>query len=247
MAKKLTDKEKKFVEVFVVTLDPKKSAIAAGFSKTVAESKAYQWVSDGKVKPHVYEAIQDRISKRSHKLDIKAEDVLRRWWEIANADPNELVQYRRGCCRHCWGIDHGFQWRDEAEYDDQKPKRGKTIDDSGGFGFDGHKDPNAKCPHCNGEGMGHMYVADTRQLKGSAHRLYAGVKVTKDGLEVQMHDQAAALVNVAKHLGMFTDKVIFPDKNGDPQQIANGIAGMTLAELETELRRYDRIRDATKS
>jgi phage terminase small subunit len=47
---------------------------------------------------------------------------------------------------------------------------------------------------------------DTRQLSRRAARLYAGVKTTKEGIEVKIHDQQAALVNVGKHLGMFKDK-----------------------------------------
>lgn len=37
--------------------------------------------------------------------------------------------------------------------------------------------------------------------------LYAGVKQTQGGFEVKMHDQLAALQSVARHLGMFNDKV----------------------------------------
>jgi hypothetical protein len=33
------------------------------------------------------------------------------------------------------------------------------------------------------------------------------VKTTKEGIEVKIHDQQAALVNVGKHLGMFVDKL----------------------------------------
>ena len=54
--------------------------------------------------------------------------------------------------------------------------------------------------------MGYAHFHDTREVKGSAALLYAGVKVTKDGIELKVHDQAKALDNVARHLGMFTDK-----------------------------------------
>ena len=40
--------------------------------------------------------------------------------------------------------------------------------------------------------------------------LYAGVKQTKEGFEIKMHDQLAALDKVAKHLGMFSDKSASP-------------------------------------
>jgi phage terminase small subunit len=50
-------------------------------------------------------------------------------------------------------------------------------------------------------------VHDTRKLSKTAARLYAGMKQTKEGLEVKMHSQDDALVNVGRHLGLFTDKI----------------------------------------
>ena len=44
--------------------------------------------------------------------------------------------------------------------------------------------------------------------KPASQVLYAGVKQTKDGLEIKMHDQQKALENVARHLGMFQDKLV---------------------------------------
>ena len=56
--KQLNDKERVFVDEYLVDTDPKRAALAAGYSATMAASKAYQWVSNSKVKPHVYAAIQ---------------------------------------------------------------------------------------------------------------------------------------------------------------------------------------------
>ena len=52
-----------------------------------------------------------------------------------------------------------------------------------------------------------MHVHDTRRLQGAARRLYAGLKQSKDGLQVLMADREKALENVARHLGMFNDKL----------------------------------------
>ncbi len=52
-----------------------------------------------------------------------------------------------------------------------------------------------------------MHVHDTRSLQGAARRLYAGLKQGKDGLQVLMADREKALENVARHLGMFNDKL----------------------------------------
>ncbi len=144
-------------------------------------------------------------------LDITKEMVIQRYWDIANADPNDLIQYKRTCCRHCWGNNHRYQWRDEREYNDaclaQKPdKDGKMPDPPpliGGYGYNPNKDPNPKCPECDGDGFAYVHANDTRKLTGSAKRLYAGVKKTKEGFEIKMHDPMEALNKIARLQGYF--------------------------------------------
>ncbi len=41
--------------------------------------------------------------------------------------------------------------------------------------------------------------------------------------KVKMHSKIDALVTLAKHLRLLTDKIEFPDKNGNPQDVANKI------------------------
>jgi phage terminase small subunit len=141
--------------------------------------------------------------------------VLRRWWDIATADPNELIQYRRTNCRHCHGEGFAYQWLDKAEFD-QALKSAALVEnadsrtfptDDGGYGFNKKADPRADCPQCSGEGREDVFAHDTRHLLGAARLLYAGVKITKDGLEIKMKDQDKALENVARHLGMFKEKI----------------------------------------
>ena len=43
---KIGAREKRFIDEYLVDLDPKRAAIEAGYSKSVAASKAYQWVSN---------------------------------------------------------------------------------------------------------------------------------------------------------------------------------------------------------
>ncbi len=77
MPQELDAKERRFVSEYLIDLDPKRAAIEAGYSATVAASKAYQWVSNSKVKPHVYEAIQKAMNSRSKRTEITADNVLR--------------------------------------------------------------------------------------------------------------------------------------------------------------------------
>lgn len=178
---KLTAKQQRFVEEYLVDLNATQAAIRAGYSKKTAS----QIGEENLRKPDIQAAIQRRMDERSERLEIKTDDVLRKWWELVNADPRELVQYIRGACDGCWG----GEIRDEI---------------------------NEHCEKCGGRGKGHVVVSDTRDLSPAALALYAGVKVGRDGIEVKMHDQMAALVNVAKHKGMFVER---HEVSGAPIQV----------------------------
>lgn len=70
-----------------------------------------------------------------------------------------------------------------------------------------HEAPNPECGKCGGYGKGHVVLTDTRKLSPSAAKLYAGVQLGRDGIKVNMRDQDGALVNIARHLGMFKDSL----------------------------------------
>ena len=204
--KKLTPKQAAFVAEYLVDLNATQAAIRAGYSAKTAGSVGAENLS----KPEIAAAIAEAQQKRAERTEITQDKVLARYWQIATANANELVQFRRVCCRHCHGKGHGYQWRDEAEFADavlaaQEGQPKPT--DEGGYGYDKRMRPNAKCPRCYGEGYGEIFAADTRDVTGDALVLYAGVKQTQGGFEVKMHDQLAALQSVARHLGMFNDKI----------------------------------------
>ena len=94
-------------------------------------------------------------------------------------------------------------------------------DGMGGFGFDLNADPHPDCPECGGLGEELVHIADTRKLKGSARRLYAGVKKTKDGLQVITRDQDAALANISRYLGMLVDRKEISGPGGGPVALAH--------------------------
>lgn len=146
--------------------------------------------------------------------------VLAEFWSVAKADPNDLVELRRGCCRFCWGRKHRRQetqnererrlneWRRaalEAEKDEARQDPFPDFDELGGVGFNPKRAANPACPECFGDGVSEVFVKDTRSLPSAARALYAGVRVTKEGIEVRTHDKLGALTKVGQHLGMFTD------------------------------------------
>lgn len=168
------------------------------------------------------EGVQARVAdlqrRAAERTEASVAGVLAELWAIGNADPNDLVEYRRVCCRCCWG--RGFRRQEtRGERDDRRrrweharleaagdPDKEAALfdwDDRGGVGFDRTRGPNADCPECFGLGEGEAVIKDSRLAPDAARSLYAGVKVTKDGVELKMHDKVGALRLVGQHLGMF--------------------------------------------
>lgn len=181
------------------------------------------------------DSIQARVAELQRRGAERAEasiaGVLRELWAIGVADPNDLIEFRRGCCRHCWGA--GFrhqetvgerdrrlaQWKGDrlaAAGDPEKEAAVPEWDARGGVGYDATRGPNAKCPECFGMGIGEAFLKDTRDLQPAARSLYAGVKVTKDGFEVKLQDKVGALTKVGQHLGMFAKTLKIGNEDDKP-------------------------------
>lgn len=207
----------RFVEEYCIDRNGTRAAIRAGYSSNekTAGVTAARLLADARVQALIVEQME-RVSRD---VGIEAADVLREWLAIATADPSKLTRVRRVNCRHCWGFDHGYQWsaREYASATDRAIMGGKPLPDcSGGFEWQSNAEPNPECPECNGEGVGDIFFADTESLTGPERKLFAGVKRTKDGLEIKMRDQDAALLNIAKHLGLLIERRELTGKDGKP-------------------------------
>lgn len=204
-AKTLTTKQRLFVDEYIIDLNGTQAAIRAGYSKRTAQEQSSRLLSNVMVQDAINEAIADRRKR----LRIDADTVLFQWWQIANADPNELTQLRRFNCRYCWGDDHEYQWTpkqyERACIDAQKDDQPEPYNLGGSF-YDRKRPPHPDCPECGGDGKEDIYFADTTQLSPQAKLLYQGVEQTKFGLKINMADRMKALDNVARHLGMFNEQ-----------------------------------------
>ena len=211
----LNFREQRFVDALVA--DPSctqtDAAIRAGYSVKTAK----QTGSELMARPHIKAAVTAARSGMADKAQLDGAAVLARWWAVANADVNAVVSHRRTACRFCHGEDFRYQRtpnemrRDRAKWEDQ-PVRGRApFDEEGGIGYDRRKPPHPECPECFGEGTAEVFIADTRRLSGEASLLYAGIKETKDGVEVKLRDPEAALRDIARHLGMFEPKQASPE------------------------------------
>jgi phage terminase small subunit len=192
--KKLTGKMQLFVDEYIIDFNGSEAVLRAGYSDKKPAQQAHRLLKDKRV----IEAINTAIAERKERLFITQDQVVTMWWQIANADYNELSSVRRVACGYCYG--------DSVTLDD----------DSDGREIDPSCEPNPDCGICRGEGAPHVHIADTSKLSPAAKLLYQGAKETKFGIEVQTVDRMKALDNVARHLGMFKDTVQHTGADGGP-------------------------------
>lgn len=233
----MTPKRERFVQEYLKDGNATQAAFRAGYSQDTAYSIGYDLLRY----PEVYAAISAARDEMAERASFAAVDVLKRWVAIATADPNELVRHRIAPCRHCNGVDGRFQWKTQREFDEaaeaavlaEKP----ALSAAGGFGYSVKAPVNPDCPECGGDGVGYALFADTSTLSPQARMLYAGVKQTKDGMEIKMHDQLKALENVARHLGMFEDKLNITGKLTIEQTVERQALRQALLRELTDLAR----------
>ena len=175
--------------------------IDAGYAEHSARANASRLMANADIAA----CVADRVEQLAAKEGIDENWVLRQWLQLAQADPNEIVQLRRVPCPYCW--------KDQEE-------RVKVYTK---LGFDPSKDPCIECGFCNGEGVERFFAADSRKLTGASKRLFAGVKMTQHGIEIKMRDQDAALQNIADYLGM-RKKVEVSGPGGGPVSVAVKLA-----------------------
>jgi len=208
---KLTPKVLEFVREYPVDLNATAAAIRAGYAKASAYDTGYRLLR----KPEVAALIKAAMDERAQRTDVSAEGVVAMLRDIAFADPRELVELRRNCCRFCWGKGFRYQ-RTEVEMERARAEHEKAreadygvadFDEQGGVGFHRHPRPNPECSECFGDGVVEPFFHDVRTVSPAAARLYAGLKITKQGIEVQMHSQVDALIQLGRHLGIFNDKL----------------------------------------
>lgn len=169
--------------------------------------------------PDIAQRIEELISQATASLPVTftVARALELWLEIATADPDELIGLRVGCCHHCWGEGHRYQWKqheylaalDLAERAIKAGDKMAQLPDIGdGFTFVFSRAPNPDCPVCEGEGRERVVARDTSKLSPGARALYGGVKSKRDGsLEVLIADRQKALENATRMIGGFNDRV----------------------------------------
>jgi phage terminase small subunit len=100
MARELTPKQKRFIEEYLIDLNATQAAIRAGYSEDTAKEIGYENLT----KPHIQQLIVEAQQKRSERVQVDADWVLRRLLDISDrcmqAEPvvdregNPIGEYR---------------------------------------------------------------------------------------------------------------------------------------------------------
>lgn len=213
----------RFVEEYCKDRIGNQAAMRAGYTQNPDSAAviAARLLSDVRVQALI--AVEmERVSKEAV---VDAAMILKEYLSLATADASKIMHVRHVNCRHCWGTNYLYQWK-AREYAEQcdwelktatKEKREVCMPDcGGGFGFRRTREPNAECPECEGDGIDDIVFGDTESLTGAERKLIAGIKRTKDGLEIKMRDQDGALKILAQYAGLLIDRKELTGKNGQP-------------------------------
>jgi len=175
---KLTAKQQRFVEEYLVDLNATQAAVRAGYS----DRTAYSVGPENLKKPGIVAALTDARAKRSERTEITADRVLEEYAKIAFSDMRAFAK---------WGPD------------------GVTLIKSD------------KLPE--GAALCVAEVSETKTQFGGS-------------IKFKLHDKKGALDSVARHLGMFTERVELTGKNGGPLEVRANLkidwASMSPAELK---------------
>lgn len=96
MAGKLTDRDMRFADEYLIDLDAKNAAIRAGYKSTTANT-ASEWIrAENPTKPKLREEILKRMAERSRRTGVTADRVIRELAKVAFADISNIVDLSTG-------------------------------------------------------------------------------------------------------------------------------------------------------
>jgi len=151
-------------------LNASQAAITAGYRSKWASRVGHDLLGTPEVRA-IVEAAQARHAERAQ---ITAEQLVDELVKIVQADPRELVEYRRTSCPDCWlGL--------------VEPEQ--------------RVDP--ECPACGGLGIGQAVFKDTREMSPQAVALLASIETTRGGMRYRLHPKLDAIEKLMRYLGLY--------------------------------------------
>jgi hypothetical protein len=251
---KLTFDHQRFVDEYLIDLNCQAAALRAGYAKG-------HWGANLVRDKEVRAAIEERrVVLAGERSAQGAQFVLNKLWDVATADPRELVELRCVPCRYCWGDGGQYQFsKTEAlrllkahEYGVSKHpmaalwpcgeaerayyqagQAGLAFDPQGGDGYTTTREPNPACSECAGIGITLHIFHDTRTLGPVARQLYRGIKVGQNGkLEVLIANQDEARNMLAKHYGVAVERKEVFVRAVDPRKLSDDELLAAVKEFE---------------
>ena len=163
---KLTEKQKRFVEEYLIDLNATQAYMRAGYkakNDNIAGVEAFKLLRN----PKIEAAVQEAKDKRSKRTEITADRVLQEYAKIVFANITDYLKVTTG---------------------------EKVV----AYNNDG--DPVIDVVQS-------VQFFDTEDIDKSKLDAVAEFKQGRYGLEMKLHDKKGALDSIARHLGMFTDKL----------------------------------------
>lgn len=205
----LSPKQRVFVTEYLKDFNQTRAARCAGSPASNAHVAGSHMIRE----KNVLTAIHQELVARRDRAEIDVDEVARYWYDLATADPRELITVDRCCCRYCWGIDHDHQYtlnemrdlrrRHHDRYAKTPQDRRPMLDERGGEGFDAGAAPNPDCPECRGRGLAVARMPDLANLSRGAVLLLDGARITRTGeVEIKLRDRSRALENLQLLRGM---------------------------------------------
>ena len=166
---KLTAKQERFCQEYMIDLNAAQAAIRTGFSAKTARSQGQRLLTNVDIQNRISE-LQQTIQERT---EITQDMVIAEYAKIAFANTSDVIE---------WGDTIMI----EVEVDGEMTR----------VPFHGIK------------------IKNSTDLPPNIQAAVKKVKQGKDGLEVEMHDKKGALDSIARHLGMFKDRVDLSSEDG---------------------------------
>lgn len=202
-ARPLSPRQDQFCREYLVDLNATQAALRAGYAHRCADQQASRLLHD----PRIAARIAALKTARAGRLEVSADDVVRRLALIAFADVRRMVALQLVPCRHCHGQDHAYHWTSAREWREAcaaaKAAGTPAPGCEGGFGYSRAGRPHPDCPDCGGQGVPHMRYRDCAEYGPAEAALFQGLKVTRTGIELRLADQMRALQLLGEHLGLF--------------------------------------------
>ena len=183
-------------------------AVTPTTNRNSLRASSYNILNNDKVRARVA-ALQAAMSERAV---VSTAELIADLEALCSADVNEIMSLTIGACRHCWGINGGYQWRDAVELGracDEAMAAGKPLPSmAGGFGYRSDCEPNPECSMCDGAGQQRVRFTSTAELSPAARKLFKGVELYGDGSvkKVLLHDQLAVRMELHRIKGMHIER-----------------------------------------